>query len=708
MIRQRQSALVLCLIDLSRSMELPHLQEDQTRWQALNETIDSCGDVVEALKQESVDVKFVGFDSDIQNLQIESGTPTLPETPEGGQTDIGNAVSESVREVRDQRIASVLLMSDGVQNVLDPKIELLDSISRLKTQEIPLIAVPFGIANEVGQFADVAITNLPDHDTVFVKNRKTVRATLVSRGFMNQPVTVQLVISRAGQQEQIVDTQVYVPDQSYQEQNIELSYTPNIAGSYRMSVRAVRLQGESATLNNELTSFLTVYEGGLRVLFISSLDNLEQSRIRRSLPAMSGGDANAGQGIEISYFPVMSDARTRERGWPLGQDLIEAIRDPAVDVIMINNVDSRALYRKGEFEGAMLAIEEAVANGKGLMMLGGPHSFGPGLYHSTPLADVLPVLMNPYDRQEFDRDMITDFHISGPVKPKPTSEWDILSLRSEGDFWAPWNELPPFPGINRFQGLKDNASVLLTSQNQEPVLVSGTYGSRGRVMAMAADATWLWYSHGMKREHQRFWQQMILWLAFPEGDSKDNVRIFLNQRRFQPKSQITFSTEARTVVGKAIENAEYKGILVSPDGSQSPISISGGEEYTGTIEPDRINQPGIYSIKVSATSGNDSIGTSEIEFSVYDHDKEKSNPAADIAGLTRIAGETSDFGGAVIQPNEVKSYLESLLNSVPELDLEIPQRWQLGSTLGDGAAFLALFVLVMGTEWYLRKRWGLV
>jgi hypothetical protein len=38
----------------------------------------------------------------------------------------------------------------------------------------------------------------------------------------------------------------------------------------------------------------------------------------------------------------------------------------------------------------------------------------------------------------------------------------------------------------------------------------------------------------------------------------------------------------------------------------------------------------------------------------------------------------------------------------------VPQRWQLGSTSVDGSLFLLLFATLMTTEWWLRKKWGLV
>jgi uncharacterized membrane protein len=477
-----------------------------------------------------------------------------------------------------------------------------------------------------------------------------------------------------------------------------------------MAVRAVPLPNESATLNNELTSFLTVYEGGLRVLFITGVDQWEQSRLKRAIPAKIGSDDSNAQGIEIEFFPIYDDERTRQMSWPLGGKLTEAIRNPAVDVIIINGVDSRALFQSQTNEANLLAIEEAVSRGKGLMMLGGAHSFGPGLYHSTPLANVLPVTMNEFDRQEFDRDVRTELHIPGPVELVPVIDHPLVHLRDEQDFRQAWSELPPLPGANRFASVKDlsDVTVLLASKNNDPLLVAGNYGG-GRVLAFAGDSTWLWYNHGFREEHKRFWQQVILWLAFPDGSAKDSVRVFLGQRRFQPLSPVTFTTEARTVTGQTIPDADYSATLISPTGTETPIPIGRTDDQArGTVDAEALDVPGIYAIRVAAERGTEKIGETEVEFSIYDQDKEKSNPAADPQLLERLANQTKDFGGKTVLPEQLGDLLDQLASESESLDVYTPQRWQLGQTATDSAIFLGLFVLCLATEWFFRKRWGLV
>ena len=42
-------------------------------------------------------------------------------------------------------------------------------------------------------------------------------------------------------------------------------------------------------------------------------------------------------------------------------------------------------------------------------------------------------------------------------------------------------------------------------------------------MAFAADSTWLWYLGGQHEAHQRFWQQVVLWLAHKDTQGDEAV-----------------------------------------------------------------------------------------------------------------------------------------------------------------------------------------
>ena len=159
--------------------------------------------------------------------------------------------------------------------------------------------------------------------------------------------------------------------------------------------------------------------------------------------------------------------------------------------------------------------------GKGLIMLGGFHSFGPGGYFDTPLADVLPVEMDHHGAAEAGRR-----HPRGRAPARPVAD-DADAARHCGTSSSRW---PPGPrrttppgkscrlldGANRFRlsKLKPGADVLADADGKEenPLLVTQTYGN-GRVIAFAGDSTWRWWMHGFQSAHKRFWRQIVLWLA---------------------------------------------------------------------------------------------------------------------------------------------------------------------------------------------------
>jgi hypothetical protein len=149
--------------------------------------------------------------------------------------------------------------------------------------------------------------------------------------------------------------------------------------------------------------------------------------------------------------------------------------------------------------------------------------------------------------------------------------------------------------------------------------------------------------------------------------------------------------------------------LVKPDGSRVPVVVAEeGEVRTANLPEGHLDQTGVYSIEAAAVDGQKQVGTARMEFVVYDADREKSQPAASPDRLARMVLPTADFGGKLVEPTRLTAHIEDWLSQPAELTIKVPQKWLLGETFWDGLLFLSLFVGVLGSEWYLRKRWGLV
>ena len=79
-------------------------------------------------------------------------------------------------------------------------------------------------------------------------------------------------------------------------------------------------------------------------------------------------------------------------------------------------------------------------------MIGGYHSFGPGGFRDTPLADVLPIDIGPAQRQSFGEPLRKDVHLPGPVRMRPAAPLGraIQSCKSEV---VPIRQPPALPGV---------------------------------------------------------------------------------------------------------------------------------------------------------------------------------------------------------------------------------------------------------------------
>lgn len=699
---ERQRAVLVMLFDQSRSMQLSSDRQGETRWESMVRVLDRCRASLAALRDQ-VEIRGYVFDKRVIAAEWGEAGFALPLNPEGDQTDIGSSLFDAVRREAGRKVVGVILMGDGAQNAFAPEVEVVEAGREMQRLEFPLYGVPFGPAGGDEQTRDVAIEGLPEQYTVFVKTELRVKARLRVRGYVNLQVPVEMILEDAtGNQEPIGQQKLSVAEDG-QYAEIDMPFIPEKPGRYRVILNAQSQAGEVVTSNNQSTAYVTVLEGGLQVV-------IYVGGFRQGSPEMRIRDS-------LASSPDMQVRLVDLRGynfpenWPLKTNGTAA--DPAVDVYLIGSVYADALG-----DAALNNLEAAVSGGKGLMMIGGPHSFGPGNYRASSLSDVLPITIGPLEKEDFNGPPRHDVHLRNrgedpndlrmiPVRPHPVTTLSTPSQNADV-----WKRLPELDWANRFAGVKETpgTQVLLETASKNPILVSGEYG-RGRVLAFAGDSTWKWLSRpgasNFEREHKRFWRQAILWLARRDELQKDDVWIQLDQRRFFPASPIAFSGGAKDSTGETIEDAVFQAKLIAPDGSLSTISLSMvNREVEGSISG--IDQPGNYQIQLIATRQNQKLGETRAAFQILDRDIELSNPAADPAQLARLVRMTSAVGGRLVAPEQLSELLNEIHENPQETEIRAQTRWQLADTLWDAWLFFFGVVVLLSLEWGLRKKWGLV
>jgi uncharacterized membrane protein len=367
-------------------------------------------------------------------------------------------------------------------------------------------------------------------------------------------------------------------------------------------------------------------------------------------------------------------------------------------VYILGDLDSDAFKAAGGGtpESAYPQLEQlraTVEKRAGVMMLGGFHSFGPGGYDATPLARLLPIRMDPFERQRFDEKNRTDVHVPGPIKMLPAKplgiDHPLLKLSATTQNLDAWNRLPPLDGANRFlpERLKPSAKVLAESTSGQPLLVAGEYGN-GRVLAFAGDSTWRWYLKGedaQRAAHKRFWRQAVLWLAHKETDEAA-VWIKLEGRRFGARQPVRFSAGARTPEGEPIADAALAdATLEMPGGKTRKIPlIRQADEMTGSVV-DAV-EPGDYTIVVAATKNGTPLGTARARFLVEYQDLELDGAAPDASLMENLARITEAHGGRAVFPEQIPALLADLLKKPKDLEIEVQTRWTLG---GQSSGFSA-------------------
>ena len=278
-----------------------------------------------------------------------------------------------------------------------------------------------------------------------------------------------------------------------------------------------------------------------------------------------------------------------------------------------------------------------------------------------------------------------------------------------------WRTLPTVTSVNRIRGVKPGAVTLVTgtlvpegragepgetlSSYEQPVLVYQRYG-RGLSVALPIQDSWSWQMDPDAKEDDqtfdRFWRQVLRWLT---ADVPNRVVATLPTDQSNPKNPISIRASVADSLFIARNDAKVVAHLVSTNGATRDLpldwAIDRDGEYRGTFTPD---QPGVYTIQVSATFPNGAVAGDTSYVRVADLNTEYFDAEMRAPLLKRMADET---GG--------RYYTPATANTLPQ-DVALSKH---GVTvvnqmdLWDMPAVFLLLVALVTAEWTYRKARGL-
>ncbi len=689
----KQAATLVVLADQSRSMSVPDaLGGRKTRWEALRDSLHDARGGLERIADD-FEVRAFAFDDVARPAETQGGEIQLEQSPNGRETAIGAVLDDVLRLEAGKRLLGVVLLSDGAQRAYAPRdIPPQTAAANMKHLGYPLYTVAFGQASGLGQAKDAAVKDLLVGESVFVKNELDVAAQIRVDGYVNREIPVRLLFETSPGKMQVVAEQNVKAEADGQVIPVNMVYAPQTPGQYKLGVEVADQPGELARTNNRLSTFVNVLSGGLKVLYLEGYPPRVDTRfLRRAL------DASAD--VHVDFMTL--DARRPQSHPP---DMLERLKPGRYDAYIIGDLDSDA-FKADELK----ALAECVSKGAGLIMLGGFHSFGPGGYAETPLADLMPMKMNRFERQQFGQPVRKDLHSEGPLEMRPTAlglrHYVLMLAADQKKNTELWNRLPPLDGANKLGELRPRALVLATDQNERPLLVAQDFGA-GRVMAFAADSTWRWWMHDSAAAHKRFWRQIVLWLAKKDEMGEGNVWVKLATRRLRPDERLEFTAGATTATGDNVDGAALTAEIILPDGSKLPLQLTREEDHwSGTFRD--TSAPGDYAVQITAERKDaadgavQSLGSAKSRFLVFEEDLELDNATADVSGMETLAAMT---GGRAVAPEQLDELLDELASNTSNLE----DRTETKRTFWDTWPFFLSLVCLLSVEWFLRKRWGLV
>jgi len=689
--RSLQPRTVLVLADASESMTVADGINGQTRWQHLTESLAAARPAaLDLISEGNTAVAVWRFDRAVHAV---AATPTDP-FPLGAwqqavtteETAIGAAIDDCVRSVAGSNLAGIIVLSDGAQHAYPPRDLPPQAAAReVGDAAVPLWSITFGQLRGSGQGRDAVVTNLAVGETVYLKNALEVAGRVRLDGLADREVVVKLLAeNEGGGLEEVARTTVRGAAGGTEEA-VRLAWTPRSLGERKLSLVVEPQEGEVVLTNNELSTFVEVIDGGLRVLYLEGALRVEQRFLRRVL--------SASPDMQVDFQWIDS---TRRGEWPI--DLGRTLAGD-YNVFLIGDLDSTALSQADQQR-----ILAKVQAGAGLAMLGGFHAFEAGGWGNSALLPLLPFEPDRLARQPFDQPIRAGLHLPGPIQMLPDRRYGSISIlrQAVGDQASRgvWQALPTLEGANILGRLVPTAKPLAVTADDRPLLVGREYGE-GRVLAFAADSTWRWVMQGAGEQHRRFWRQLILWLAKQDDSEKDSLWVRLAQRRISAGTTLAFDAGLTLPDGTAVADTLLEATVVSPGGTSRPVRLARrGEAFSGALA--ELAEPGDWKLVVrAARPGTATPVERTARFTVFRQDLELANPRANPLLMRQLAEATE---GGVRSPEELAEIFDEIRTKPSVFDTQ--EQWSY--TPWDTWPMYLLLAGLLCCEWFLRKRWGLV
>ena len=513
------------------------------------------------------------------------------------------------------------------------------------------------------------IRRVTTNEIAYVENELPVQIGLRAEGFSGEQVVVSLL--RNG--EVLGSASVRLPEGTA-EVPVDLSYTPTEEGLQQLNVTVTQLSGEVTYRNNSESFTVRVLENKQRILLLGAAPSPDLATVRQLLQQ----DGHT----EIVSYVQKGPGAFYEGPLPASLD--------DFDLMVLVGFPGRAAP-----PAALRRVAQTAKAGTPLLFL---------LTRQTDLTAVRNNLANTFpavpqrNRPGFDEALFVatprgEQHPILEIPQRPASFGGLPPLLYNQSRWRPSPDARVLATI-------DMRGIAL----DDPLLViRRRAGSRSA--ALLGSGTWRWKNLPDDLDaYANFWpalfSNLIQWLTTPEDDRR--VRVVPVQDVFGGGEAIQFTGQVYDESLNPVGDASVTLEVTAPDSTQFPYTMEpvGNGRYVLDIG----NFPeGTYSYQAAGERNDIVMGTDNGSFTVGALTLEFKETRANAALMRQIAQRS---GGSFFTPEELPT-LPAVLSASGTFS---PVRFEEAreQELWHLPAFFLLVVLLLTTEWVLRKRSGMV
>lgn len=606
-------------------------------------------------------------------------------TTTGQVTALGKAFEDLSLRHATSHLAGVLAFSDFDQNSGPPP------LAAAKRLGVPVYTV--GIGSEAAM--DLAV-DLRAPLLMKKAEKANLAATLRQTGLTDREVNVKLTARRIDGSN-TVDDSFLIGEKNVRltavDQPVEFTYSPTETGRFVLTAEVEPQQGELVDQNNRAQREVNIRDDFLRLMFVEYEPTWEWRFVkevfhRDKLVGMRG----------FRTFLRSADPNVRKTN-----ELFLSTLTPkrseffANDVIFLGDMPAATLSSRF----CEMTKEFVSKFGGGLVVLGGSR-FGPAQLASTPLADMLPVVVDPAARPRDDHAFLLQLTADA-------AQYDFMQLGADAPENAKaWSNLGPLPWYQPVSRLHPFGTALavhptdkcVDGTTPQPIIAVRRYG-RGEVIYIGFNETWRLRRKFGELYYRQFWGQMIhrLGLSHALGSQKRFV-VRTDRQQYQADDKVLLTVEAYDANFEPLTDENLPQHKLTAE-LTLPVNSADGKQVQELSIPQL--REGVFEARIPVLQGgehrvavNDPITGehTDVYFQVTNVAVERRSAVRNLSLQREIAVAT---GGQTYDLGNVASFVQDFQPpQLSETSVRVEELWSTWLCFG-------LVVVLMLGEWLVRK-----